>query len=105
MRSHLKATRQKLEEIERDKLLLSDKLLRKERSRTETHSEVSKLRDAVDRLRASLEDQQQENTELISKITSQAAEITNLRNSNTDLQSKLNMAETFNSTGTLYIVS
>ena len=93
VRSHLKATRQKLEEIERDKLLLSDKLLRKERSRTETHSEVSKLRDAVDRLRASLEDQQQENTELISKITSQAAEITNLRNSNTDLQSKLNMAE------------
>ncbi len=47
----------------------------------------------MERLRSSLEDQRQENTELISKITSQAAEINALQTANTELQSKLNMSE------------
>ena len=51
------------------------------------------MKRTVEQLRSSLEDQQQENTELISKITSQAAEMNRLQTNNTELQSKLNMAE------------
>ena len=52
-----------------------------------------RLQGVVERLQGSLEEQQQENTELISKITSQAAELSSLQTSHDDLQSRLNMAE------------
>ena len=51
------------------------------------------LNQTVERLKASLEEQQQEGTELISKVTSQAADIQRLQSENTELQSRLNMAE------------
>ena len=51
------------------------------------------LRESVERLRGALEEQREENTELVSKVTAQAAELHTLQNSCTDLQSRLNMAE------------
>ena len=47
----------------------------------------------MEKVRGTLEDQQEENTELISKITAQSAEISSIKNTNADLQSKLAMAE------------
>jgi len=55
--------------------------------------EGNDLRESVERWRSASEDQQEENTELVSKITAQATEIQALKSSCTDLQSKLNMAE------------
>ena len=51
------------------------------------------MRESVERLRGALEEQREENTELVSKVTAQAAELHTLQNSCTDLQSRLNMAE------------
>ena len=51
------------------------------------------LRESMERLRGALEEQREENTELVSKVTAQAAELHTLQNSCTDLQSRLNMAE------------
>ena len=67
--------------------------LARTQSLSHTTGECVDLRQSVERLRSSLEDQQQENTELISKITSQSADIHSLQTTNTELQSKLNMAE------------
>ena len=47
----------------------------------------------MERLQSSLEEQRQEGTELISKVTSQAALIQRLQAENTELQGQLNMAE------------
>ena len=55
--------------------------------------ECGELRCSVERLKASLQDQWQENTELVSRVTSQAADILALQNANTELLSKLNMSE------------
>ena len=60
---------------------------------SQSSSQLEDLRQSVERQRASLEEQQQENTELISKVTSQAKEIHSLQSINTELQSKLNMTE------------
>ena len=51
------------------------------------------MRESMERLRGALEEQREENTELVSKVTAQAAELHTLQNSCTDLQSRLNMAE------------
>ena len=51
------------------------------------------MRESLERLRGTLEEQREENTELVSKVTAQAAELHTLQNSRTDLQSRLNMAE------------
>ena len=51
------------------------------------------LRESVEQWKSASEDQQEENTELVSKVTAQAVEIHALQSSCTDLQSKPNMAE------------
>ena len=93
MESQLKVLRLKIEEIQRERSTLSDELARSSKALAQSRSSYRKTCDNVDRLRGLLEDQQQENTELISKITSQSAEVAQLQSSNTELQSKLNMAE------------
>lgn len=51
------------------------------------------LQQSVGRLQAALEEQRQEGTELISKVTSQAADIQRLQSENTELRGQLSMAE------------
>ena len=60
---------------------------------SQCEQENGDLRESVERLRGALEEQREENTELVSKVTAQAAEVHTLQNSCTDLQSRLNMAE------------
>ena len=92
-RSHLKSTRQSLEDLEQSKQLLSEELSHKQKALAQSQAENSKLKENVEKLRSLLEDQQEENTELISKITTQSAEISSVKNANVELQSKLGMAE------------
>lgn len=92
-RSHLKSTRQSLEELEQSRQLLSEELSHKQKALAQSEAESSKLKENVEKLRSLLEDQQEENTELISKITAQSAEISSIKNANVELQSKLGMAE------------
>lgn len=75
--------------MEKQLLTASSKLA----GRQEAKSENAELRRSLERLRASLEDQQEEGTELISKVTAQSAEIVQLQDANTELRSKLSMAE------------
>jgi len=89
----LNESRQKIEELKREQLVLKDELSRVGKALSQARSDGSKSDDGLTRMRCLLEDQQQENTELISKITSQAAELAKLQNANTELQSKLNMSE------------
>ena len=91
--SHLKSTRQSLEELEHSKQLLNEELSHKQKALSRSETECSKLRENVEKLRGLLEDQREENTELISKITAQSAEIGSIKSSNVELQSKLAMAE------------
>ena len=91
--SHLKSTRQSLEELEHSKQLLNEELSHKQKALSRSETECNKLRENVDKLRGLLEDQREENTELISKITAQSAEIGSIKSSNVELQSKLAMAE------------
>ena len=60
---------------------------------SQCEQENGDLRESLERLRGTLEEQREENTELVSKVTAQAAELHTLQNSCTDLQSRLNMAE------------
>ena len=91
--TQLKVLRLKIEDNQRERSTLSDELARSSKALSQSRSSYRESCDNVDRLRSLLEDQQQENTELISKITSQSAEVASLQASNTELQSKLNMAE------------
>lgn len=91
--SHLKSTRQSLEALEHSKQLLSEELAHKQKALTQSQAESNRLRENMEKVRGTLEDQQEENTELISKITAQSAEISSIKNTNADLQSKLAMAE------------
>lgn len=91
--SHLKCTRQSLEELEHSKQLLNEELSHKQRALSQSEMECSKLRENVEKLRGLLEDQQEENTELISKITAQSAEVSTIKNANVELESRLAMSE------------
>lgn len=59
----------------------------------ERAAEVGRLQAAVERMRAAVEEQRMENTELVSKVTSQSSEVSRLLSANTELQSRVNMAE------------
>lgn len=54
---------------------------------------MARLQAAMERMRSTLEEQRQENTELVSKVTSQSSEVIRLLSANTELQSRVNMAE------------
>ena len=90
---HLKATRQKLTKLEKDTVTTSTELTRKTEELRRSKLEREELRKSLEHLRSSLEDQQEEGTELISKVAAQSAEIVQLQSINTDLQSKLTMSE------------
>ena len=93
---HLKSTRQNIEELEHSRRLLNEELSHKQKALSQSVGEGSRLRENVEKLRSLLEDQQEENTELISKITAQSAEISSVKNANVELQSKLGMSELLN---------
>ena len=59
----------------------------------ERDAEVRGLRATVERMTSLLEEQQQEGTELVSKVAAQSAEVSHLASANTELQSRLNLAE------------
>ena len=87
--SHAKGSQKKLADLERELHAATSELA----GRREAKSESAELRKTLERLRASLEEQQEESTELISRVTAQSAEIVQLQDANTELQGKLNMAE------------
>lgn len=90
---HLKSMERRISKLEGDTAATSTELAMKSRELEASKGERVELQRSLDRVRASLEDQREEGTELISKVTAQAAEIVRLQGNNTDLQSKLNMAE------------
>jgi predicted nuclease with TOPRIM domain len=87
--THAKGSQRKLSDLERELHTVSSQLA----GNREAKSESAELRKSLERLRASLEEQQEESTELISRVTAQSAEIVQLQGMNVELQSKLSMAE------------
>lgn len=79
--------------MEQSRQLLSEELSHKQKALVQSQAESSRLKENLEKLRSLLEDQQEENTELISKITAQSAEISSINSANVELQSKLGMAE------------
>ncbi len=80
-------------ELERELLTASSELSGKREELKHLKYTNSELQLSLERLRAALEDQQEESTELISKVTAHSAEMAQLRSTNMELQSKLSMAE------------
>ena len=91
--SCLKTTQQKLSEMENEVLTTSTLLSERSKELNQLKSEKLEQGRLLDQLRTSLEDQREESTELISKVTAQSADIVKLQNANVELQSKINMAE------------
>ena len=90
---HLRSMERKVSKLEGEAATFSAELAKKSREVEAAREERVKLQRSLERVRTSLEDQREEGTELISKVTTQAAEILRLQGNNSDLQSKLNMAE------------
>jgi chromosome segregation ATPase len=93
LKNHLHSTRQHLEENERTKLSLVEEKAHMERVMSQMSGHREEMERSLQKVKMALEDTHQENTELISKVTSQAAELHSLKETNMGLQSKLSMAE------------
>ena len=89
----MRSMERKLAKLEGDVTNSSAELTKKSREMDVAKEARVKLQKSLERVRASLEDQREEGTELISKVTTQAAELVRLQGDNADLQSRLNMAE------------
>ena len=89
----LKSTERKVCKLEGEAAAVSSDLDKKSRDLEVAKGVKAELQRSLDRLRASLEDQREEGTELVSKVTAQSAEIVRLQEANADLQSKLGMTE------------
>jgi len=89
----LKSSERKVSKLEAEAAALSSDLSKSFRELEATRGEKTELQRSLERVRASLEDQREEGTELISKVTTQSAEIVRLQEFNASLQGKLGMAE------------
>lgn len=89
----LKKLHQKIEEQQRERTVLSDELSRATKALTQSREETLQANKSLVKLKRSLEDEQQINTELTAKVTAQSAELCSLRTAVTDMKGKLSMAE------------
>ncbi|CAI8037755.1 Golgin subfamily A member 2 [Geodia barretti] len=96
LRSRLQSTRLQLEENERLKLSLIEDRTKLDRSLLEERRGREEAEGALQKMKTALEDTRQENTELVSKVTGQAADLHSLQQTTSDLRSRLTMAELLN---------
>ncbi len=89
----LKEARQKIEELQRERIILTDDLSRSSKSLVQFRTECGHANATVTSLRSLLEEREQEKAELVARVTSQSAEMTALRDSTTEMRNKLSMAE------------
>ena len=89
----LKSTERKVSKLEIEAAAMSSDLSKSFRELEAAKREKAELQRSLERLQASLEDQREEGTELISKVTTQSAEMVRLQEFNASLQGKLSMAE------------
>ena len=73
--------------------MLTEEFSRSSKALAQSRIDVSEARDGLARIRGLLEDQQQENTELVARVTTQSTELVALRDTATEMRSKLNMSE------------
>ncbi len=73
--------------------MLTEEFSRSSKALAQSRIDVSEARDGLARMRGLLEDQQQENTELVARVTTQSTELVALRDTATEMRSKLNMSE------------
>ena len=73
--------------------MLTEEFSRSSKALAQARIDASEARDGLARIRGLLEDQQQENTELVARVTTQSTELVALRDTATEMRSKLNMSE------------
>ena len=79
--------------MRREHTVLTEDLLRSSKSLTQSRIDTSEARDSLVKMRELLEDQQQESTELVARVTTQSTELVALRDAATEMRGKLNMSE------------
>ncbi len=73
--------------------MLTEEFSQSSKALAQSRIDASEARDGLARMRGLLEDQQQENTELVARVTTQSTELVALRDTATEMRSKLNMSE------------
>ncbi len=79
--------------MQRERTVLTEEFSQSSKALAQSRIDVSEARDGLARIRGLLEDQQQENTELVARVTTQSTELVALRDTATEMRSKLNMSE------------
>ena len=79
--------------MRRERTVLTEEFSQSSKALAQSRIDASEARDGLARMRGLLEDQQQENTELVARVTTQSTELVALRDTATEMRSKLNMSE------------